>query len=112
MTRAVEEATKDADLHIMFLIDVSASMQGAIELSKEALSMIVQGFPEEKLHISCFNTVGYLMQPKHYSAKGIRHMLKAVMASGGTMYSAGVAVFHVNGGSKALTVIASADCST
>lgn len=96
VTRAVEEATKDADLHIMFLIDISSSMQGAIELSKEALSYIAQGFPQEKLHISCFNTIGYLMKPKHYSAKGIRHMLKAVQAGGGTMYSAGMAVFHVN----------------
>ena len=95
--RAVEEATKDADIHIMFLIDISASMEGAIELSKEALSMIAQGFPQEKLHISCFNTVGYLMRPRHYSAKGIRHMLKAVQASGGTIYSSGMAVFNVNG---------------
>jgi hypothetical protein len=96
VSRAVEEATGDADVHIMFLVDVSASMEGAIELSKQALSMIVQGFPEEKLHISCFNTVGYLMKPKHYSGKGIRHMLKAVMAGGGTMYSAGMAVFKAN----------------
>jgi hypothetical protein len=97
MTRAVEEATKEADIHIMFLIDISASMQGAIELSKEVLSMIVQGFPQEKLHISCFNTVGYLMKPRHYSAKGIRHMLKAVAAGGGTIHSSGVAAFNVNG---------------
>lgn len=97
VSRMVEEATKAADVHIMFLIDVSASMQGAIELSKEALSMIVQGFPKEKLHISCFNSVGYWMRPRHYSAKGIRHMLKSVSAGGGTMYSSGAAVFHHNG---------------
>jgi len=93
VSRAVEQATKDAEIHIMFLIDISASMEGAIELSKEVLSMIVQGFPKEKLHISCFNTVGYLLKPKQYSAKGIRHMLKAVGASGGTIYSSGMAVF-------------------
>ena len=81
----------------MFLIDISASMEGAIELSKQALSMIVQGFPQEKLHIACFNTVGYLMKPKHYSAQGISHMLKSVTASGGTIYSSGMAVFKANG---------------
>lgn len=96
VSRAVEESTRGAEVHIMFLIDISASMEGAIELSKEALSMIVQGFPEERLHISCFNTIGYLMKPKHYSAKGIRHMLKTVGASGGTMYSSGMAVFRAN----------------
>jgi hypothetical protein len=96
VSRAVEEATKEADIHIMFLIDISASMEGAIELSKEALSMIVQGFPQERLHISCFNTVGYLLKPKHYSAKGIRHMLKSIGATGGTIYATGMAVFRAN----------------
>src|SRR5262249_11275479 len=94
VTKAVAEATKEADVHIMFIIDTSASMQGAINTSKEALSMIVQGFPPEKLHISSFNTVGTLLKPRHYSAAGIQHMLKSIGASGGTIYSSGVRVFH------------------
>jgi len=97
VTKAVAEATKEADIHIMFIIDTSGSMQGAIETSKEALSMIVQGFPPEKLHIASFNTVGTLLKPRHYSAAGIQHMLKSIGASGGTIYSSGARVFHDNG---------------
>lgn len=94
VTKAVAEATKDADIHIMFIIDASGSMQGAIETSKEALAMIVQGFPAEKLHISSFNTVGTLLKLRHYSATGVQHMLKSIGASGGTIYSSGVRVFY------------------
>ncbi len=97
VVKAVAEATKEADIHIMFVIDTSGSMQGAIETSKQALSMIVQGFPPEKLHISSFNTVGTLLKPRHHSAAGVQHMLKSIGASGGTIYSSGVRVFHDNG---------------
>jgi hypothetical protein len=96
VTKTVAKATKETDLYIMFIIDTSGSMQGAIETSKEALSMIVQGFPPEKLHIASFNTVGTLLKPRHYSAAGIQHMLKGVGASGGTIYSSGVRVFYEN----------------
>jgi len=96
VAKAVEEATAEADVHIMFIIDISASMEGAIELSKEALSMIVQGFDPAKLHVSCFNTIGQLLRPRHHSAAGIKHMLAPLFASGGTTYSMGMAVFEVN----------------
>ena len=82
--KAVAEATKEADIHIMFIIDTSGSMEGAIETSKQALSMIVQGFPPEKLHIASFNTVGTVLKPRHHSAAGVQHMLKGIGASGGT----------------------------
>ena len=97
ITKAVAEATKEVNIHIMFIIDTSGSMEGAIETSKEALSMIVQGFPPEKLHISSFNTVGTLLKPRHWSAAGVQHMLKSIGASGGTIYSSGVRVFYENG---------------
>jgi len=94
VTKAVAEATKQANIHIMFIIDTSGSMQGAIETSKEALSMIVQGFPPEKVHISSFNTMGTALRPRHWSAAGVQHMLKGIGATGGTIYSSGVRVFH------------------
>src|SRR5436190_6651809 len=97
VTKAVAEATKEADIHIMFIIDTSGSMQGAIETSKEALSMIVQGFPPEKLHIASFNTTGTVLKPRHHSAAGVQNMLKGIGASGGTIYSSGVRVFHEQG---------------
>jgi len=94
VTKLVAKATKEADVHIMFIIDVSGSMEGAIETSKEALSMIVQGFPPEKLHIACFNTVGTYLKPRQYSSAGIKHMLQGIGAGGGTVYSAAMAAFR------------------
>ena len=48
---AVTEATKDVDVRVMFLIDKSGSMQGAIEQSKEALTKILAGLPaREAVH--------------------------------------------------------------
>ena len=96
VAKVVENATREADIHIQFIIDISASMDGAIDLSKEALSMIVQGFPQDKVHISAFNTIGYLLKARHWSGKGIEHMLKSVQAGGGTSYSSGLAVFSAN----------------
>jgi hypothetical protein len=97
VVKAVAEATREADIHIMFIIDTSGSMQGAIETSRQALSMIVQGFPPEKLHIASFNTVGTMLKPRHHSAAGVQHMLKSIGASGGTIYSSGLRVFYENG---------------
>jgi hypothetical protein len=97
VVKAVAEATAKADLHIMFIIDTSGSMQGAIETSKQALSMIVQGFPPEKLHIASFNTVGTILRPRHYSAAGIQHMLKGIGASGGTIHCSAIDAFRDSG---------------
>jgi len=97
VTRAVDESTKELDLRILFLIDVSGSMEGAIEQSVEALSMIVQGFAEEKVHIACFDTIGTVIVPRQWSAAGIAHALSKLTAGGGTQHSAAVAALHKAG---------------
>lgn len=97
VTRVVAEATKELDIHILFLIDVSGSMQGAIEQSVEALSMIVQGFPQEKVHIACFNSMGSVIRPRHWSEAGIKHALSKLTADGGTQHSAAVSALHQAG---------------
>jgi hypothetical protein len=97
VTKVVAEATKEADIRIMFIIDTSGSMQGAIETSKEALSMIVQAFPPEKLHIASFNTTGTVLKLRHHSAAGVQHMLKGIGASGGTIYSSAIDAFRDSG---------------
>jgi len=91
---AVAEVSSDVDLRVMFLIDKSGSMQGAIEASKEALSRILAGFPAEKLHIASFDTVGTLLAPKASSRAAVQHMLSSITASGGTIHAAGVRAFQ------------------
>jgi von Willebrand factor type A domain len=94
---AVKEATKDADVRIMFLVDKSGSMSGAIEQSKEALSRILAGFPGEKLHVATFDTTGTVLRPKAASRAAVQHMLQGITAGGGTMHGAAVRALHEAG---------------
>lgn len=95
--KAVEEATREADVHVMFLIDKSGSMQGAIEQSKEALTKILAGFPPEKLHIASFDTIGTVLRPKAPTRAGVQHMLDRMRAEGGTLHHAAVHALHRSG---------------
>ncbi len=88
------EATADVDVRVMFLIDKSGSMEGAIEKSKEALSRILAGFPPEKLHIASFDTMGTVLKPKAATRAAVQHMLAAIKAAGGTMHGAAVQALH------------------
>ncbi len=88
--QAVAAVTKERDIHVMFLIDKSGSMEGAIEQSKEALSRILAGFPMEKIHIASFDTSGTVLRPKAANRTAIQHMLARVSASGGTQHAAAV----------------------
>ncbi|HEX8701159.1 MAG TPA: VWA domain-containing protein [Myxococcaceae bacterium] len=95
--QAVAEATAEADVRVMFLIDKSGSMEGAIEQSKEALTRILAGFPMEKLHIASFDTVGTVLKPKASSRTAVQHMLQGLKASGGTSHAAAVSALHRGG---------------
>src|SRR5262245_35450469 len=92
--RAVEEATREQDVHVMFLIDKSGSMEGAIEQSKEALSRILAGFPLERLHVASFDTMGTVLRPRAASRTAVQHMLSGITAGGGTQHSAAVQALH------------------
>ncbi len=88
--KAVQEATGERDVHVMFLIDRSGSMQGALEKSVDALTRILAGFPQEKLHIASFDTLGLVHRPKAPTRVAVQHMLAGVSAGGGTMHIAAV----------------------
>jgi hypothetical protein len=95
--KAVAEATREADVHVMFLIDRSGSMQGAIEASMEALTRILAGFPVDKLHIASFDTMGTVHKPKAANRAAVKHMLSGITASGGTMHGAAVRALEAAG---------------
>jgi hypothetical protein len=88
--KAVEEATAELDVRVMFLIDKSGSMHEAIDQSKEALTRILAGFPMEKLHIATFDTMGTVLRPKAASRVAVQHMLAPITAGGGTMHASAV----------------------
>lgn len=95
--KAVAEATAEAEVEVMFLIDRSGSMQGAIEQSKEALSRILAGFPADKLHVASFDTMGVVHKPKAPSRAAVQHMLAGISAGGGTIHGAALRALHQAG---------------
>jgi hypothetical protein len=108
--KAVAEATKEADVHVMFLIDKSGSMTGAIEQSKEALTRILAGFPADKVHIASFDTVGTVLKPKAATRTGVQHMLKGIAAGGGTVHGAALHAMRsagvlIPGGAKLVVIV-------
>ena len=90
-------ATAEVDVRVMFLVDKSGSMQGAIESSKDALAKILAGFPLEKLHVAAFDTMGQVLKPKAAVAAAVQHMLAPIKADGGTIHGAAVHALHRDG---------------
>jgi hypothetical protein len=88
--KAVEEVTRGMRIYCM--VDVSGSMQGAIQAAVEHISKFLQGFPPDRLHVSVFNTAGREIQIKHPSAAGVQNAFRGIVAGGGTDYGAGVRV--------------------
>lgn len=85
---AVEEVTRG--LRIYFIVDISGSMDGAIEQAKVYITKFLPAFPLERLHVSVFNTSGREVKIPAASAVGVEHAFKGVTASGGTSYASGV----------------------
>ena len=95
--KAVAAASAEADVRVMFLVDKSGSMQGAIDKSKDALSKILAGFPLDKLHVAAFDTMGSVLKPKAASRAAVQHMLAPLTAAGGTMHGSAVQALHRDG---------------
>jgi hypothetical protein len=109
--QAVAAAVADVDGRVMFLVDKSGSMQGAIEASKDALAKILAGFPLDRLHVAAFDTVGQVLKAKAASRVAVQHMLAPIRADGGTIHGAGVAALHREGmrvpaGAKLIVIVA------
>jgi len=86
--KAIEKVTKN--LRIYFIIDKSASMQGAIEMAKRILSKFVGGFPLDRTHVSIFNTMGSEVLIQAPRSAAVAHALGKHRAGGGTAYLEGV----------------------
>lgn len=85
--KAVEEVTRG--LRIYFMVDISSSMQGAIETAKGYISTFLGGFPPDRVHVSVFNTTGREVTIRHASKAGVEQAFRGIRAGGGTAYEAG-----------------------
>lgn len=86
--KVVEQVMKG--IRIYFMVDISGSMEGAIESAKGYISKFLQAFPKDKIHVSVFNTSGREVQIPHASAAGVENAFRGIRAGGGTDYGAGV----------------------
>ena len=94
---AVSDAVADDDVHVMFLVDKSGSMEGAIEKSKEALVRILAGFPDERLYVAAFDTIGRVIRLKAANRAGVTHALNSISAGGGTTHGAALRALYQAG---------------
>lgn len=88
LQKAAAEVTKG--LRVYVIVDVSGSMEGAIEAAKGHLARFVQGFPMDRLHVAVFNTAGREVKIPHPSAAGVENAFRGVNAGGGTDYGSGI----------------------
>lgn len=92
LQREVKEVVNN--IRIYFIVDTSGSMEGSIEAAKTQIAQFLQGFPQDRLHVSVFNTSGRIIEIRHPSAAGVKNAFQGIKASGGTDYGAGVRVLH------------------
>ena len=86
--KAMEEVTRGLRVYVM--VDISGSMQGAIELAKKYLIKMLGGFPVERLHVSVFNSIGKEIALKGSSSTAVKQAFRGISAGGGTSYAQGV----------------------
>lgn len=77
-------------LRVYFIVDVSGSMDGAIEAAKSHIVKCLPAFPLDQLHVSVFNTSGREIALRFASSAGVENAFKGVLAGGGTDYGEGV----------------------
>jgi len=96
LVEAAEVATKKIveasmkDLRVYFMIDISGSMQGAIVEAKALLQKLLVAMPQDRVHISVFNTAGRVITLRASTAEGIEHTFRGINAGGATDYGSGV----------------------
>ena len=103
--KAVSEVMRD--LFVWVVVDISGSMEVAIEKAKDIIAKLLPAFPQDKLKVSVFNTTGREVEIKHQSAAGVRNAFAGIRAGGGTHYAQGVKALekHKPGPNEDLLII-------
>lgn len=86
--KAVEQVMKAIRLYVF--VDRSGSMQEAINAAIRLLTKLLPAFPEDKLHVAYFNTMGQEATFKSRTAAGVAQAFRGIVGSGGTDYGSGV----------------------
>jgi VWA domain-containing protein len=92
LKKATEEVMKDMRVYVM--VDRSGSMENAIQAAIRLLTRLLPAFPEDKIHVAHFNTMGQVVSFKSRTAAGVAQAFRGVTGTGGTDYGAGVRVLQ------------------
>ena len=92
LQKAAEEVMRGMRVYVC--VDRSGSMQVAIEAAIRLLTRLLPAFPEDKVHVSYFNTAGNEVEFKSRTAAGVAQAFRGVAGSGGTDYGSGVRVLQ------------------
>jgi len=85
---AVEEVMRGIRVYV--IIDKSGSMAPALQKAKVFLKKLLPGFPEDKVHVSIFNSHGHEVVFKSRTGAGVEQAFRGQSANGGTFYGSGV----------------------
>lgn len=77
-------------IRVYFMVDISGSMQNAIDEAMRHVARFLHAFPLERLHVSVFSTQGREISIKHPSTAGVAQAFRGIQAGGGTDYGQGV----------------------
>lgn len=86
--QVVAEVTRG--LRFKFLVDVSGSMEGALQAAMPLVAKFLQSFPTTQVHVAIFNTYGRELVIKDASTAGVEAAFRGISPGGGTDYGAGV----------------------
>lgn len=85
-----EVAEQLKGLFIQVIVDISGSMESAIEVAKQCLIKLLPAFPLDKISVSVFNSAGRLVEIKHASGAGVENAFRGIKAGGATTHASGV----------------------
>lgn len=89
--KEIEKATRN--LRVYISVDISGSMENALEAAKPMISQIVQAIPSDRLHVAVFNTIAREIKIPHASTKGVDAAFRGVRPGGGTRHGSIMSVF-------------------
>lgn len=88
LQKVVAEAVESLRIYVM--VDISGSMQDAIERAKVITTQIVSAFSLDVIHVSVFNTMGREVRIQHASRAGVEHAFRGITCGGGTDYGSAI----------------------
>lgn len=94
LAKAAEAASRGMRIYV--LVDISGSMQNAIEEAKVIVTKILAGIPKDRVHVAVFNSVGRSVYIQASTQAAVDLAFAGFRAGGGTSHASGVFALQDN----------------